>query len=282
MATKVLSYTIYGGKSIFKGMGSSPYSFETRTCDHTEECSLYKNGQCAKLDRLDKGCPFCKTQIETAGYRSLKGAKLYSKYKELKEALNEEKKLISFNGIFWKVGDLYCFNLRFVNLYRNKENNNIALDTEFFQVPDKYKFTNTLSKEEFTVELFNKLVNAKPRAIMGEIIQSYADKIVPQLKLDITKADEELAKKFGIEPINYVGKTAILRTLKAGITCWDVDKKYQLEWDGKTITVLNTEKLIFSSLLGKYHSGVIKMIPNDRLKVIIEDNSWVLPETIIS
>lgn len=273
-----ISTRLYGGKSIFF-KGTNPYELEIRKCEKVSSCSLYKQGMCSATKRLSNGCPNIITTCQRAGYRSQKGQELHLQANKAAK----DNTLKDFDGHFWIVGDEYYFHIPYLNLLKHKElggyfpsykvynysqENYVSLG-ENFKIP----------KEEATKDFFDIIFSAQPRAIFGGTINDYQEKIVPRLKIDILKTDAELAKNLGIENVNYVGRLAVLKTLKPGITVWDKDKKYHLYWDGETIEVLNSEILCSISWIGTYHSGTVKLVPSDRLVVTVEDNDWVLPTT---
>lgn len=272
-----ISTYLYGGKNfLFKG--TNPYELEIKKCGKTSSCSLYKQGMCSATKRLLSGCPNIVTICQSAGYKTQKGQELRSQGQ--KAAKNNTLK--DFDGHFWVVGDEYYFHIPYLNLLKHKETGEYFPSYKVYYSREDYVSLGEnfkISKEEATKEFFDIIFSAEPRAIFGGTINDYQEKIVPRLKIDILKTDIELAKNLGIENVNYVGRFAILKTLKPGITTWDRDKKYHLYWDGETVEVLNSESLCSISWIGDYHSGTIKLVPSDRLVVTIEDNDWVLPTT---
>lgn len=141
---------------------------------------------------------------------------------------------------------------------------------------------------EWSLKNVINLVDFRPQALMGGEISSYRLESVPKFlghlrEVDtgmwnsLTKARPEL----DTTP-NYVGRTAIVKTLKPGIEIGPKDARYPVEWrwDGKALTT--NSKHAYGDVWGGLKNAsqiTVSITPSDDTTVIVTSNDWVLENT---
>ena len=188
------------------------------------------------------------------------------KYKEqYKDILNN-----SFSSAkrTYKIGDyIYLGPLYHLSNYVNPLN-----DYGLIGVGSEKKF---LPKEKFTVDFVKMLINYRPQALLGGTIESYQKKYVPMFLFDIKSNFPEIWKELKqsskyqdiLNSINYVGKKAILKTLKPGVVGVSI---YRYNWDGEKLTALAKDVGIH-----ELKDSPVTIIPQEEIKVTILDNNTV-------
>lgn len=225
MDNNKINVSLYGGKSIFKGVRETPLEAEIIYCDQTNECQLYKEGKCLRCRKMfsTEDCKYGHKEI-IKGYTSRA-----SKYYTFKTQYQEDNKYNALReqtgATIAKVGDFVFLN----RIYGNR----LFSDNSFFI--DKQAL-NDLSE---TGVLYRTLTD-KPRAFFDNtVIKDYQEKIVPDLCLSLRKNFPEIAKEFFYKypeldkAPNYVGKKAFINTLVNGSVIKDC---HRCEWvikDGK-------------------------------------------------
>ena len=282
---KVINYSLYGGESIFKGVKKSPYELETTYCTNCENCKLYKRGSCLKVGRLITGdCPYG-NKVVTVGkspqaksYYDLKH-KYYSYPEEIRSCLKDCKDYIA------EIDDEYIFlNINYIDIYK-KEDDILFLGC-WINAPDGYeRLTSSgllytqgavVKKELLNVNNLRKLLETKPRSLMGGEIKDYQEKIVPLLKESILRIFPDMAKELGIEKVSHIGMKALLTTLTPNITFRVDNKDYY--WDGEYVTADVKNVSVFSRIGAPV--GNVTLKASNTYTVKIEDESWCNENTI--
>ena len=134
------------------------------------------------------------------------------------------------------------------------------------------------------------LIDFRPQALMGGEITSYQLESVPLFIQHLREVDPAMfAQLIRARPVydqepNYVGRKALLRTLKPNIE-WDanVHKDYPVRWRWDGTFLFTTSKHAYSSTWGgsiPMKITELKGVPEDNAAIKVQDNAWVTPDTI--
>lgn len=141
-------------------------------------------------------------------------------------------------------------------------------------------------EDELTVDVLRTILDFKPRALMGEVIADYKNKIIPQMKAEILKYAPKLACDLGIESVDYVGMIGKLVTLNFPIDF--VKDGLQCRWDGEYITTTDTDVVdsyrtstTWTKAIGSPVESFVKFKPFEELFVEIKDNNWVNQDSVV-
>lgn len=145
-----------------------------------------------------------------------------------------------------------------------------------------------LRRSDWTIETVLALIDHRPRAIFGGEIASYQKESVPLLIQHIREVDPDMWRQlisvrpqYDVAP-NYVGRTALIRTLAHPISISPYKDEYPVawEWNGKTLTT--TSQHAYGSTWGhiKAESVAIEIVPAVNAAVTVEHNAWVTPDTV--
>jgi hypothetical protein len=146
-----------------------------------------------------------------------------------------------------------------------------------------------LKREDWTLKAALTLIDFRPRAIFtGDVISSYQREQVPRLIAHIRECDPDMwAQLIAARPEldvapNYVGRTALLRTLAHPITIPAKNASYPVSWlwDGETLTTADKDAYWTSFGGVKAESLVLKIVPAKDATVTVADNAWVTSETV--
>lgn len=238
-------------------------------CKQCQNCEAYKAGKCYEINNVSfNHCPFYTCFIYDG---VTKRSKYYYSF------INTAKKVfeISDNSIVRRLyrlnntsligdGNYIYLNLSHLNNYVNPIIEELGIIREHF-----------IPVENFTPETVQKLLNFKPKALMGGTITTYAENDLPQFVRDLRIYFPDLYDKVVKDTnyvnmehrISFVGKKAYLKTLKPG----KVKFNYKIwEWNG--------EKLCIK---GKNFDGnleddeLIELTPKENTCVEIIDNDTV-------
>ena len=244
--------------------------YKVRFCNNRWNCTAYLKGQCALCNGLFGGfCPYGK---EKKQYGPTLRAK--SSYKFLEDAKEQykpvEEKWLHPIQFTCEIGDYVFLALEWLDNYVNPIAKELDINYDHF-----------IKKENFTAENIIKLIEFKPRALMGGVISDYQDKLVPtfvrHLKRyfpdkyeEVRKVKPEIANY--IIDVNYVGKKAYVKTLLPG--------KVQIgsnpfTWDGEKLVSRAKGLILFSGL----DEEEVAIIPNDKTVVTISENQIVTENT---
>lgn len=145
-----------------------------------------------------------------------------------------------------------------------------------------------IPRSAWTVDFVLSLIDGSPQAYLGGEITNYREKSVPAFLTHLREVDPamwrqvvERRPELDKAP-NHIGRKALLRTLRPGITISASNAKYPVtwQWDGETLTT--TDKAAYDSTWGnvKLASFVLAAIPEANATVNVESNDWVTPETV--
>lgn len=227
---KKINVALYGGKGIFGGR-ETPLEADIIYCDKCDVCSFYKQQKCLNLrSPFSPYCKFGKRQT-VRGYTS-RSQKYYSFRENYTKDESYSKLSYPQDWTIASIGDYILLNLIWLTVEKRCYYNwsREWKDTEDYHVNDCGFSTGKISyipKQDFTLELMEKVINSKATAIMGGEIPDYKNKTLPnliqELKKEMPSLYEKLIKKYpehNKEP-NYIGRYAYMNTLKDGCRVMD-------------------------------------------------------------
>lgn len=297
MERKLVSENLYGGSSIFDKK-KNPFELEKVFCNNSENCPLFKAHKCIRAERLNSyKCKYC--EVETKRGPSSRSSHYFDLKHEYQEDVKNITNCILYIPKFFPIGDEYFLNLRWRDIRYNEETKSIKNeDTSMFSGWSLYKdgAKKFFSKELITTEFLKSLIEADKVGHQfldgwSDITNKYIKDDVEPLKLDIKRFCPDLAKALGIKEINYVGRKALLTTLKPPFNFKrykDDNRIFRYNEDGTITAAENISKVVDSWLVGTSGNCVGTVIeeqtkitfkPNPKLAIIVEDNNWVLPDT---
>lgn len=236
-------------------------------CNNSDNCEHYKKGKCVNTSRVFSSirCPHSKTTVEE-GYTQ-RAMKFYSWQNERKEKYKDVLNVISFESE--KLVDCGDYVYLPYSHMSNYVNSLPFIEREYF-----------CKKEEFTLENILEIINLKPRALMGGVITKYRDEVIkflhhlkeemPDKFGELQEDNEELVSKYLGKEINYVGRTAFIRTLKVGAEIKQQGNSFI--WDGTKLTCENYKS---SFLPFKIREGYLEIEPTESSTFKITDNNQV-------
>lgn len=269
---KLIDWRMYDpSKPNLFGKKSDRAVFTTLTCSNSDNCPAYKRGGCAVWNGLGgTHCPYGK-RMEEEGFTP-RAQKYRNWIRERREQVAGIEQLTAWKKIA-VIGDYVYFPYSFWSIGMK------SIDQRFrdgaFNDPDKF-----LPREMFTVDLFDRIVNARPRALMGGEITKYQAEIVPKIILhtrqELPDFFDEWIKKYPktakrFESLNYVGMRAYLKTLRPGARF--THKNGEMFWDGRVLRIEDYNSVSFP--LNKWESATLIITPSDETIIEITDNEQV-------
>lgn len=256
--------------SLFKQAKSSKAECHTVLCV-LDECELRNRGECATRNIFGH-CPYGKSRCEVGPTRRAGGFGKWvhdrkERFKEV-DYLNPAKQKLAF------IGD-YVY-LPYAHMNMLKDDDIPGLGSLF--VP----------RDMWTVEAVLKLIDFRPRALFTyQEIASYQSEVVPKFIAHIRESDPvmwslliEKRPSLDIAP-NYVGRVAIIKTLKHPIKIRPYKPEYPVAWEWDGTKLRTTSVHAYGSTWGhlKAQSAVVEIVPADDATVVVESNEWVTSET---
>lgn len=244
-------------------------------CEHAEECSAYKKGQCfGKTSFLSPRCKFANIQKVDGGTKRSKA--YYTVSSKAKAHPSYAKLTYPDNSYMAKIDDGILFFFPFISIKNDGEK--IICNHPGFGRDCVF-----IENDKITVENIAKICNFRPKPMFGNgEIEDYRNRVIPmflrELKqvmpefyVELIEKNKELAE---LNP-NYKGKRAKLSTINR--SCFFRDYKgNQFEFDGDYIVCKN-----YKSAFLPFGADVVEMRIriNDDLRVEITDNEQVTDET---
>ena len=275
-----ISVTVTGGKSIFKNVRDSKYLARVICCDHSSECSFFKEGKCLrKYDTVGRNqCPYGKV-LSYEGYTP--AARACNEW--LHHFRSDEKygalSNVGLDRHFGTMGEYYFFDTTYVS-YKSRNGEEPKFDTSY----SPYDCNLFIKKDELSLDWLNELFSFSPRATFGYgEIAAYKKEVVPFLLWEMSNAAPDLYKSFidkfpkykEVSP-NFRGRRAYIATLKGGTVIRNVRDDYVLSEDRTTLTCSDSK----TSLLPFGAKGATIIIPvTPEMVCEIPTNDCVLPDT---
>lgn len=273
---KKINVAMYGGKGIFGGR-EQRLNVDVAYCDKSKVCTFYEKGECFNAGRWGANCKIGKKE-NVEGYTS-RAAKYYdfkNKWKK-DEFYNKLKETNKTVGI---VGDIVIINIPMIDINENNEVKNDTWNKRLKYIPLK-KFDNHLIK---------KICNARPRTLFDNMpIKSYYEETIPRFLDDLKRHFNDIYKKFIAEfpeydkEINYIGRKALLSTIKADIEIEYKSSNYssmneRWYWNGETLKYI--DGYVSSNNITDRKSIVnFEIMPTEKATIIITDNDQVIETT---
>lgn len=259
--------------SLFKGSGNDRAACITFSCNNSQNCDLYKRGECAMRFGLSgANCPYGKRNREVG---PTKRSKSFSEWitkrrGSFKDVLNK----LSSPKILGCVGD-YVFlpYAHITGINRNTFlNNKIPLSEEHSDFGHVF-----VKKDLLTVDVVKDIASGHPEALFGGEIKSYQKEEVPKFMLHLSDVMPELYNEFILKYPEYaskkpdnVGRKAILQTLNPNIGEFKDIHGGLWVWDSEYATSKNS-RMNF----GLCEFTEIRIKPKDNVVVVISDNAQV-------
>lgn len=259
---RLVSWSYFDGKGIFSGKNEKEQLTKVYILKEEGE-QLLEGGKIVRLNMF-KGYhdPYFKVEkIEGFTRRAKNYGNLRSKM--VKEYPELERKLKSVSSKIMEYSEYIYIDLPHLDNYVNP----LTKDKEIFLNE------NFIYKEKFTPEFVKTLVEFKPLALMGGVIDSYRKEDVPkflsELKLVFPEIYQEVLSISDVavslvEDISYVGKEAYLYTLSNGEVeiKFNILDKQKFYWDGKTLTnkVEMSDGNILSQSITPNENTIVKIV----------------------
>lgn len=250
------------------------------TCSLTDECPLFKNRKCVRLNIFPDACPYGKTERFESPLQKSK------KYKDFMKEWEEEK-----NKIDCKVDGYYYNCLAKIGGYIYLPYNHMNhLDGKKHGIPF-INYSHVFSSgsgfmefSNFTVETILKIKNLRPMAIMGGEITQYQKEELPKfffhLRHFFPDLYKEASKRDSSIPL-YADKIKMPEKLVCPLKYIPSNKLdgyslcgYKVKmWDGTTV-YLKTDYISLSHAKSKDNEYEIRFNPDiEETKVTIEDDN---------
>lgn len=266
---------LYGGRGLFGGR-ERPLEADVIHCDNCDNCSIYKDGHCLRRRAFMEytGCKYGSVST-VGGYTSR--AKKYREFKETYENDPTYRKLTYPSGTsFASIGDYYFISLTYASINIGKETGKYYVETEAWVAKRAF----FILKEDLTAELLHKLLSAKPRALMGGVIDDYQKKCVPNFVCELRRLSTELFAelcKIDNKYLDYVpdyrGRWARIDTLVIGSKLEDCHgNKYTLSKDDDGKIFMEGYMTHAVPFFGK--NAFVKVYPTDGQTIQVKDSSW--------
>lgn len=278
MKENVIHVGMYGGKGIFGGK-ETPLEVDVISCDKANLCSFYKEGSCLKVRSFNSsGCKIG-TKRKVKGYT--RRANKYSEFKEKWNSHPEYNKLVYPKRGLGVIEDNVVFNFPYVSF-------SIENDRVLLLDPWKNSETNLIPKELFTTDLIYKLVNFKPRSLMGGVITDYQKEEVPAFIANLSQllpdAYSEFIKEYPEydKEIDHVGRRAKLYSINPSVIIHKVNhSKEEWNWDGEYLTLINPSKPKCNvHVIRDFTLESLVIKPSENSVITVSDNDQVSKDTI--
>lgn len=266
--------------SLFKSVRNNRSELHLVYCDNSENCDLYKKGQCIRRKTLGGYCQYGKNSIQQGHTKKARGFSKQildweNKYKDIPKLTDPNKFDLAL------IGD-YIY-LPYAHINFSRDNNHVLA-----QFTAKSGFLGTeafIHKDNWNIQNILHIVEHRPQALFGHEISSYQKEEVPKFINSLKNFSPQLYAELCIrKPYlvnivqNYVGRTAVLKTLNPFEFIDHPGKNYAKKfiWDGEKLICENW----FS--LGSYNSGKFILYPDDKATIKVEKNEWVSENSILT
>lgn len=243
-------------------------------CEHAEECSAYKKGQCfGKTSFLSPRCKFANIQKVDGGTKRSKG--YYTVSSKAKAHPSYDKLTYPVNSYMAKIDDGILLFFPFISI--KNDGKKIICNHPGFGRDCVF-----IENDKITVENIAQICNFRPKPMFGNgEIEDYRNRVIPmflrELKqvmpefyVELIEKNKELAELIP----NYKGRKAKLATINRN--CIINHKGCKFEFDGNYIVCKN-----YKSAFLPFGADEVEMRIriNDDLRLEITDNEQVTDET---
>lgn len=236
----------------------------TIRCSNSENCDLYKRGECSLLVPIFSGhrCEYGSKNKET-GFT--KRARNYYKWvSQRKEANKDTGSLKYFSTKIAQVGEFIFLPYPHMDLNQAIPFKN---HSGFFSSGDAF-----IKKDDFTISNIIKICDYKPQAMFGGEIKSYQNEQIPKfvihLKEQFPKIFDELSKEYPrvleiVKNHSNIGRSAIIETLNPNVGTFP-SQGVDWVWDGEYLKAENYSSFIF---IAKADEIRVKPKPGQYIKI---------------
>lgn len=277
MSEQTIHVGLYGGKGLFGGK-EEPLEAHVINCSVSEQCSYFQKGTCMAVRSVfSPNCKFGRSHNERGYTRK---AKKYHEFRSRWENHESYGKLKHPGRKLGLINGLVVFTYPYISV-TTKDGNVKLADPGFIDG------TAYIEYEKFDVELIRRIINFRPRAMMGGVIDSYEKETVPlflaHLKEVLPERFVEFEAKYGEMNIDYVGRKALLNTVTPSLVAYKANRYPQFNefwnWDGEYLTFEKGNKGDFR-IAKSYELIELKIKPNSDTSIEITDNAQVNENTV--
>ena len=284
MSYEKINVSLYGGKSIFGGK-ESPLEADTIFCNISDKCTFYKDNKCLRCRQIFAPTCLFGQVVTTKGYTSR--AQKYYSFKNKYEQDEVYGKLEYPSKSIAVMDDTLYMNLKYTLVRKRRDT-----DEKWRKDVEGYFISEVgfcrgdvfLPLNEVTNTLLYAIFSYKPHAMMGDIIEDYQKKVVPDILQDMRKVAPELYKKFISEypqydfTPNYIGKKAYINSLKPNTKFYYKNRVWV--YDGEYISTTNFDLGLSSPWWNQTNDrAYVRIKVNDKMTFEINDNSIVDDDT---
>lgn len=249
-------------------------------CSCPDKCSLYAIGKCMQHRKI-----FAPTDMCAFGcVRTVEGfTRRAASFSQFNAYIKDDPLYASTKGDFsfslTKIDNTFAIRVPSIQLVK-KEDGSWKVDTDSWG-----SATAWVPETELTVELIEKIVNARPRSIFGDVIRSYQTDAVPKFLENMQKLAPELYSAFVAANPDYagvvrnnVGRLAYIKTLAEG-TVLKIEGNTWTVCDGKLVGK-NVQILKGFLPLGRANEIILDI--DDNAKIEVKDNAWCDKGTVFT
>lgn len=276
---KLVSANIFDpGNSFFKQPANERAICTTISCS-LDDCTVRDRGECIMVTVLGwQRCPYGSMSTETGLTRRARGYDGWIKDKKERYADIPQLGLPKCKMAF--IGDYVYLPYAHMTMCKRVDFTSRA---SLFVSGDCM-----LSRDYWSAGVALTLIDFRPQAIMGGEIRSYQEECVPLFIQHLREiAPDTWSEIIKIRPSldveqDYVGRTAILSTLRHPIEWTTRGNNYPVtwKWDGLRVTTSSTHA--YNSTWGRLAlSGLdLSATVTEKTTVVVQDNAWVTDETV--
>lgn len=272
---KIIDYRIYDPQNALFGNKKDKSELRIVKCNNSDKCDAFKKGKCVMFSMFREKCPYGKRTLEE-GFTIR--ARKYGRWMREKRELVKDVKQLKNQEKICSIGDYIYFPYPHWTLDKSVD---CEKRSSLFSSGQNF-----IHKNSFTIDLFEQIINAKPKALMGGVIKSFQEETVPKI---VAHCEEEIpefynswvnkhpesADRFAIK--DYVGRKALMVTLKKNISIDFGERKGLAYWDGEYLTFKKYEISFFPV---KSDETLIKVKPKKDATVKVTNNNHVYSETV--
>lgn len=273
-----VTYFDPAGPALFKGAKNDKATATLYYCSNKTNCDLHKIGQCvmARTGFNHVRCEYGKVERKV-GYT--KRARAHHKW-----ISNIKETHADYLWAMERAGD----RIAYIGDYVYLPYSYMSLDNKLFKEPGGV-FSQGLPfipKDKWNEHTALSLIGWSPRAMMGDIIKDYQLKVVPKFCKDLQDSYPDLFAKIvaldntvldKVESYSYIGRKALISSLKLGVKISKTNKNESWLWDGEYLTSTNYNMLF---AIVKHDSIEVKIKPKENESIEITSNDQVDAATI--
>ena len=276
---KKINVGLYGGKGILGGK-ETPLTAKIIYCDKCESCDLYKENKCLNVTApFSASCKYGKVE-SIKGYTSR--AMKYHEFREKYKTDEYYSKLNYPNDFsFVEIGDYYVVNIAYTRIRWDEGKGPYRYIAGWdIDVPFMGTSVSFIPKDDFTLDLLNRIVHFTPRSLNGRNLRD--TKSVNNFLVEVSKKLPDLYNEFIKDnpeysniKTDYIGRKAYINTMTNNSELIDAHKNKFILKNG--YLYCDNYKLSFLPFNSKV--GELKIEVTDDMIYTITDNSQVNSST---